>query len=455
MKVLFIFWLGCGEGKGDPAPDGALLSDDTAAEQTVAPPGLAVDLDFSQGGDVIDECADFCAAVVVTDEHVPVENARVDIWVGDDCIGPDLETDGAGFAQACVAGLNVGEEEVVAVVSHGGSVAEAARLVRVMPFGFADGIARDDRPLESLPFEPHFSRHPANPVLSPGPTGSPDAGGVMLPSVVQTEAGWVMWHARTPDVDYSIGVATSGDGGLSWTKTLGVGIVPTGLDGSWRRYATNSPMVLSVGIDWRVYFTGRAGETGDLSIGMALSDGATILSDHPDNPVFGWSETELDWAGTAVAHPSIIHHPDGHLEMWYSTGYHRIGYAYSLDGIRWNRHCKNPVFEGEGGGWEQASVKSAEVVYARGWYMMGYTGGPRGDFMLGWAMSRDGLNWTRSSTPVLATPTTPGTWESSSVLGGALVVDGDTLRMYYSGTGVTGSAIGLATASLSGLEVAR
>ena len=453
MMMMMVGLVSCSHDK--PAGDESGPEDvDTAAGLTPASPqSLKATLAFTDDLDIVDECATVCVSVIVSDEHEPAEGANVDIWLGNDCIGPDLQTDGTGLAQACVWGVPLGDTEVVAVVSHEDDHTEASAMLTGRPFGFVDGIERDTTPLEGLPFVPNFSRHSANPVLSPGHSPSPDAAGLMFPSVAKVDDTWVMWHARTPDLDYSIGVATSNDG-VAWTKVAGESILPTGLDGSWRRYATNSPMFLQVGIDWRVYFTGRGGETGDLTIGMAAVDGAALTAPYPENPVFGWSDSELDWAGTAVAHPSIIHHPDGQLEMWYSTGYHRIGYAYSLDGIGWNRHCKNPVFEGEGAGWEAASVKSAEVVYAQGYYMMSYTGGPRGDFMLGWAMSRDGIHWTRSALPVLATPTTPGTWESNSVLGSALVVDGDTLKMYYSGTGVTGSAIGLATASLGELEPA-
>jgi len=456
MRWIVLLLLGCsGKDSGvDPQETASTETEDSGDAYSSDPPGLQIEMDFVQGSATVDECAVFCVSVVVADDHVPVEGAVVDVWVGNDCIGPDLTTDGTGWAQACVVGLEPGEREVIAVVSHEGESVEHARDLSVRPFGYAAGIIRDETPVDTLPFVPNFSRHPDNPVLSPGEPESPDAAGVMLPSVASTDSGWVMWHARTPELDYTLGVATSEDG-LTWTKQAGSPLGPTGETGSWRRYATNSPMLVQVGIDWRVYFTGRSDETGNLNIGMAVTDGPAVEGLYPENPVFQWSDSEVDWAGTAVAHPSIIHHPDGHLELWYSTGYHRIGYAYSLDGVEWTRHCKNPVFEGRGSGWEQGSVKSAEVVYSDGWYMMTYTGGPRGDFMLGWAMSRDGLNWTRTPTPVLAPPTTPGTWESSSVLGGSLVVDGETLRMYYSGTGVSGSAIGLATAPMTSLEPAR
>jgi hypothetical protein len=79
---------------------------------------------------------------------------------------------------------------------------------------------------------------------------------------------------------------------------------------------------------------------------------------------------------------------------------------------------------------------------------MTYTGGDRGNFKVGFAMSRDGLHWVRHSTPVLGSEPTPGTWESGAVLGGAIAIDGGALRMWYAGTGLTGSAIGLAIAEL-------
>ncbi len=190
---------------------------------------------------------------------------------------------------------------------------------------------------------------------------------------------------------------------------------------------------------------------------MASGIKADAVSNHPENPVFSWVEEELLWAGTAVAHPAILHHPDGHWEMWYSTGLHKLGYAYSLDGLDWKRLCRNPVFAGStGSSWESHQVKAVDVVFYKGWYLMAYTGGVRGAFQIGWAMSRDGLHWQRANAPVLGPNVVPGTWESTAVTGPSLLVDGDTLRMWYGGSGLTGSAIGLATAPLpSSFEAVR
>jgi hypothetical protein len=445
--------LGCeGKEKADTSGVGSAPPSDTSAPiETGEPPLIerwAVSVLPSDGVSTVDECGTFCATVTVTHDGEPVADAVVDVWIGLDCIGADLRTDALGAAQVCTTALDVGENTLLATLETMESSLVDSVTLDVRPFGYADGIVRDARPLDAMPYLPSFARHTLNPVLSPGIEGSFDSAGAMLPSVAPTDTGWVMWYAGTTDEDYTVGVATSPDG-LSWTQDSGVALGPSGVEGSWKRYATNSPMIVSHGDGWRVYYTGRADPLGDLNIGLAEGTTPTEVVDLPESPVFRWVEEEESWSGPAVAHPAVVQHPDGHWEMLYSTGYHRIGHAQSLDGVEWNRYCKNPVFVGRGGdSWEQSQVKSADIVVHDGVYLMTYTGGDRGQFKIGFAASRDGLSWTRMNTPILGPSVEPGTWESGGVLGAALAVDGDQLKMWYAGTGVTGSAIGLATATL-------
>ena len=67
-----------------------------------------------------------------------------------------------------------------------------------------------------------------------------------------------------------------------------------------------------------------------------------------DGPVFDFG-AEGEWDDALVAVPSVILDGDT-LRMWYSgaetpAGRPRsqIGYAWSLDGVTWNRHAGNPV----------------------------------------------------------------------------------------------------------------
>jgi predicted GH43/DUF377 family glycosyl hydrolase len=440
----------------DSASSAPASSDDTA-DDTSGPTsvsGLQVAFVEPATWDVVDECERTCITAEVTEDGVPVSGVSVDVWVENDCVGADLTTDMVGRVSVCSDVLPVGEWRAVAVASWAEQTVQVEAPLHVLGFGHIDGI---ERPFaEGLPYIPNFVRAPGNPVLPPGDAGSFDSVGTLLPSVVKTVDGWVMWYAGTHDVDYSVGVASSPDG-HSWLRSSAPALPPDGEEGSWKRFATNAPMAVQDGAGWRVYYSGRAGETGEITIGMASGIKADAVSNHPANPVFAWADSEIPWAGHAVAHPAILHHPDGHWEMWYSTGLHKLGYAYSLDGLDWKRLCRNPVFKGStGGSWEAHQVKAVDVVFHDGWYLMAYTGGVRGSFQIGWAMSRDGLRWQRAEAPIFGPNVIPGTWESTAVTGPALVVDDEVLRMWYGGTGLTGSAIGLATAALpSSFEAAR
>lgn len=399
----------------------------------------------------VDECGEVCVSVRVTRDGQGVNGATVDVWVGDKVLGADASTRDEGLAQVCGTGFAPGEHALTAVAEIEGESVSGAGTFEVRAFGWEDGFIRDDSPVEAVPWSPAFVRANSEPVLPMGPEGSWDGLGTIVPSVAKDDDGWVMWFAGTSAVDYVVGAATSPNGRV-WTEAPGNPLLnPDGLEGSWRRYSTNSPMVLQHGGIWYVYYTGRAEETGNLNIGLATGTDPTHVTDVATNPVFAWTPEEESWAGQAVAHPSVIVNDEGWWEMWYSTGFHKVGYAYSSDGLDWRRYCHNPVFEGDSANaWETNQVKSNEVILRNGWYMMSYTGGDTGAFVLGWAMSRDGLHWVRAPDPTFLPNDTPGTWESNSVLSAPLAVVGDELWMWYSGTGATGSAVGLAIASLEG-----
>lgn len=444
--MILWLWACATEDTGFPQPD---MPDSADSADTAATAPLALSATGPERP--VDECAEVCLSILAARGGVGVDDVEVDVWLGDDALAADLETRADGTVEACVAGLAPGVHEVLVVATAGDESVSTTAAFEVRPFGWVDGLVRDDTPVDEVPWTPQFTRYAGNPVLPPGPEGSWDAEGTIVPSVARTPDGWVMWYAGTAVEDYIVGVATSPDG-LSWTKDPANPLfIGDGVEGSWRRYSTNSPMVLEADGAWWMYYTGRAEETGNLTIGVATGSSPVDLVDVPENPVFSWTEAESSWAGSAVAHPSVLVNEEGWWEMWYSTGYHRVGYAYSADGLTWNRYCHNPVFEGDPDAlaWEANQVKATEVIRWNGWYYMTYTAGETGAFTVGWAASRDGLRWARADKPVLTPPETPGTWESNSVLSAPIVVVGDELWMWYSGTGPTGSAVGFASASLA------
>jgi predicted GH43/DUF377 family glycosyl hydrolase len=443
---MMLLLLACPEADtGFPKPDW----NTTDSGDTAAPGALEVTIVGPEAA--IDECESACFSVTVTRDGAPVPDVEIDLWSGDTVVAADLLTRTRGEAGDCADGLSVGTHTVTAVATLGTEQATATTRTVVHAFGYADGFVRSEEIVDEVPWVPEFDREPRNPVLPPGEAGTWDSVGTIVPSVAKTADGFAMWYAGTADVDYVVGAATSPDG-VVWTKDPGNPLLDvSGVEGDWRRYSTNSPMVLAQKGDWFVYYTGRREETSDLTIGLAVGNEPTEVKDVRDNPVFSWNEDESEWAGSAAAHPSVLVNDDGWWEMWYSTGYHKIGYAYSADGRAWTRYCHNPVLVGDPDlVFEAHAVKAAEVVKQGEWYMTTYTAGETGGFTVGWAMSRDGLHWARSEEPVLTPPDEPGTWESNSVLSAPIMVIDDTLWMWYSGTGQTGSAIGLAYASMEG-----
>lgn len=399
--------------------------------------------------EVVDECEELCVAVTVVEGGAPAGGAQVAVTVDGASLGATGVTDADGIAEVCGGGLAVGAHTVLAgaQTENEGPTDSLPAAVTVHPFGYADGLLRDETALESLPWTPSFTRFDGNPVLSPGEAGGWDGVAVALPSVVATDDGFTMWYAGSDGGDYVIGAATSPDG-VEWTR---IGDKPlltgSGVEGDWKRYSVNSPMIVPNGDEWALFYDGRAEESGNINIGLAVGAAPTEVADVSESPVFRWTEGESSWGGQAVAHPSVVINDQGFWELWYSTGLQKIGYAYSTDGRAWSRYCHNPVFIPDTGStWENGTVKAAEVIQTADGYAMTYSGGGMGTFQVGWAMSRDGLHWQRAPEPILAPQ--GNDWEHRATLSAPLAVVGEEVWMWYTGTDGVGSSIGLAKAPI-------
>jgi hypothetical protein len=97
--------------------------------------------------------------------------------------------------------------------------------------------------------------------------------------------------------------------------------------------------------------------------------------------------------------------------MWYNGGSAwngpaagwdwQIGYAESTDGINWTK-LGGPIM-GPGSGWESQYVFAPEVLFDGMLYRMWYSGGNTSGHSIGFAVSTDGIEWTRYwDNPVLS-----------------------------------------------------
>ena len=158
---------------------------------------------------------------------------------------------------------------------------------------------------------------------------------------------------------------------------------------------------------------------------------------NPNNPVFSPGEPgEWDAGGHQV---DAVIFDDTTYHMWYTGSQSlgstpAIGYATSTDGISWTKDTLNsPVFAaGEPGQWDAGGVYSVSILLKNDTLHMWYGGGSFGQ--IGYATSPDGINWTRNPNNPVLNPGAPGSWDDQAVQQPVVLLDGDTLRMWYHGT---------------------
>ena len=96
--------------------------------------------------------------------------------------------------------------------------------------------------------------------------------------------------------------------------------------------------------------------------------------------------------------------------MWYSGGGNHepdaIGYAWSKDGMNWKKYEGNPIFSSDVNiDWERNKTAACHVLKWDGWYYMFYIGFIHVDrAAIGLARSKDGITgWERySQNPIIA-----------------------------------------------------
>ena len=187
-----------------------------------------------------------------------------------------------------------------------------------------------------------------------------------------------------------------------------------------------------------------------LFAGLAISrDGGRTFERASPSPILERSRIDP----FLTTSPSVIVE-DGRWRMWYVSGvdwivvdaaprhrYH-IRYAESDDGIRWRptgRVCLDFASADEYAFGRPTVVKDGGLY--RMWYCV------RGDaYRLGYAESRDGLEWARLDRQA-GLDVTPGSWDGEMIAYPSIATSGGRQFLLYNGNGYGRTGIGMAEAT--------
>jgi len=295
----------------------------------------------------------------------------------------------------------------------------------------------------SLAQPAQYPASPANTVLSAnrrmGSMGTSPLDISQAYEVFLIPSGSVDGDDRGPDTAspmYNSHLALNGSmdsGETEWSKHEANPVLTSRESGVWD-LEMGSPCVLFDGVEYKMWYTGADGVYS--SIGYATSTDGVTWTKYHGNPVF--TATGSGWESLYVGTPEVMIE-DGEYKMWYGgcgeSLHSIIGYATSKDGINWARHADNPVLDlGKSGAWDCMSVRQSDVLFNGSAYKMWYTGKDSAKtYRIGYATSRDGITWIKhSGNPVLDVGKY-GEWDCQSVRTPDVLFDGIEYKMWYNG----------------------
>jgi predicted GH43/DUF377 family glycosyl hydrolase len=231
---------------------------------------------------------------------------------------------------------------------------------------------------------------------------------------------------------------------MTWMESAANPLLSLGPGGTWDDEHVTSPSVVFDGATYHMWYAGHDG--ANWRIGYATSsDGVTWTRAQTDAVLDLGPNGDFD--DVHVYGPTVILEGNT-FNMWY-TGYdggaYRIGYAISTNGINWTKNPGNPILNlGTGGSWDDAGLLDSMVVKNGSKYLMWYSGSDGSTWRIGHATSNDGLVWTKSAiNPVFSLG--PMWWESNHVQSPGVLFNGVNYEMWYTGSNSFSSRIGHAT----------
>lgn len=240
----------------------------------------------------------------------------------------------------------------------------------------------------------------AEPLLQLGQPGTFDDCGVMFSSLVNIDgkvyAYYSGWNVPS-NVCYhnSVGLAISDDNGKTFYKPYEGPIMDRSI---YNPIFVAAPYVIHYGCGYIMYYLscsewvqGEEKVEPVYDIHYALSNDGIIWEIPKDN-------TCVTGLGESIAQPCVIKNETGY-HMWYSRrcildyrknklNSYRIGYAYSKDGIKWERRDNESTIFPDKEGWDSEMIAYSYVLETKDKYIMFYNGNDFGQSGIGYAVAK-------------------------------------------------------------------
>lgn len=278
-------------------------------------------------------------------------------------------------------------------------------------------------------------KYPGNPVFQGGKSGGWDQH-LWNFDIIEENGHYKMWYTAWPQPGNiaGIGYATSIDG-IYWKKFENNPLTFQCENEPWESSYYGFSIIKQDSLYYMWYSAVPKNDPNGASIGLAWSKDGILWTKHPD-PVFT-TEKINNWYPSGLIVPSVIFNGQEY-QMWYN-GYDenfpffvQVGYATSKDGIQWKKHSDNPVLKpGIPGSWDDNHVFTKCVLYSGSMYKMWYTGWDYTQWQIGYATSDDGIHWIKSSdNPILETGDL-GTWDAYHIYWPEVLKSDSVYNMWY------------------------
>ncbi len=271
-----------------------------------------------------------------------------------------------------------------------------------------------------------------NPIITPVGNLYDNVGGVAQPVVIYDAGLYKMWYYGMGRVDGEpwktyVHYKESVDG-INWSTLPN----PVMFPGSnfWDSKSVSPGAVLKENGIYKMYYCGYANEYDNWHIGLATSADGISWTKNPQPILYGTT----GWEYQII--PSAIIKINSTYFLYYIGRSHPqyvVGLAISNDGVNFTKYSGNPVLTPDQP-WEMAGFLDASVINENGILKMVYVNSIATGF--GFASSSDGLNWIKeNSNPFYTKMNTANNWGEDDIAYPSLIKTNNEYRIYYCGIG--------------------